>query len=80
MICQDSDTSTQCLDTYGWRRCENSKEEDLRVNWPNATMELARNWREITEWHPSDTYDWNLPTYDPTGDPYYMTPNDDNLE
>lgn len=32
------------------------------------------------DWHPSDTYDWNLPTYDPTGDPYYMTPNDDNIE
>ena len=21
--------------------------------------------------HPSDTYDWNLPGYDPTGDPYF---------
>lgn len=22
-------------------------------------------------WHPSDAYDWNEPTYDPVGDPYY---------
>ena len=25
----------------------------------------------MTDWHPSDAYDWNEPGYDATGDPYY---------
>lgn len=26
---------------------------------------------DVTDWHPSDAYDWNRDDYDPMGDPYF---------